>query len=55
MDRERATEIAERCAALKLIHGDGSTGPGEDIRVAVKKLRERVDAGEIAECIFGED
>jgi len=39
-----------------VIHGYGSTGVGGDIRLAVqKRLRELVDAGEIAACIFGEN
>jgi len=56
MDRELALARAEKCAALKVIHGYGSTGAGGDIRVAVqKRLRELQHAGEIAGCIFGED
>jgi hypothetical protein len=56
MERELASARAAKCAALKVIHGYGSTGAGGDIRVAVqKRLRELVDAGEIAGCIFGED
>lgn len=56
MDRELASARAEKCAALKIIHGYGSTGAGGDIRVAVqKRLLELVDAGQIAGCIFGED
>jgi hypothetical protein len=56
LDRELASARAEKCPALKVIHGYGSTGAGGDIRVAVqKRLRELVDAGEIAGCIFGED
>jgi hypothetical protein len=56
LDRELASAHAEKCPAVKVIHGYGSTGAGGDIRVAVqKRLRELVDAGEIAGCIFGED
>ena len=43
-------------AAIKLIHGYGSTGAGGDIRIAVqKRLRELAEAGEIRAVIFGED
>ena len=56
MDRELASARAEKCTALKVIHGYRSTGAGGDIRVAVqKRLRELVEAGEIAGCIFGEN
>ncbi len=41
---------------LKIIHGYGSTGAGGDIRIAVqKRLRELADAGQVRDCIFGEN
>ncbi len=55
---ERELGIARRDGAslLKIIHGYGSTGAGGDIRIAVqKRLRELVEAGEVRECIFGEN
>ena len=56
MNRELASARAKKCAVLKVIHGYGSTGAGGDIRIAVqKRLRELLDSGEIAGCIFGED
>jgi hypothetical protein len=43
-------------AAIKLIHGYGSTGQGGDIRIAVQKtLAQRAAAGEIRAFIAGED
>lgn len=55
---ERELGIARRdgISLLKIIHGYGSTGAGGDIRIAVqKRLREMVEAGEVRECIFGEN
>lgn len=41
---------------LKVIHGYGSSGEGGNIRIAVqKRLREVADAGQIRDCIFGEN
>ena len=46
----------QKSRLLKVIHGYGSTGAGGDIRIAVqKRLRELVEAGNIAGCIFGEN
>ena len=46
----------ERLAAIKVIHGYGSSGVGGDIRIAAqKRLRELVEAGEVRGVIFGED
>lgn len=43
-------------AAIKVIHGYGSSGVGGDIRIAAqKRLRELVEAGEVRGVIFGED
>lgn len=43
-------------ALLKLVHGYGSSGVGGDIRIAVQaRLREMADAGQIRDCIFGEN
>lgn len=56
LTREIALAREEKCSALKLIHGYGSTGVGGDIRIAVqKRLRELMLAGELSGCIFGED
>ena len=55
---ERELGIARRHGAslLKIIHGYGSSGAGGDIRIAVQKqLRELVEAGEVRDCIFGEN
>src|SRR5271169_2783695 len=54
--RELALARAQKSSLLKLIHGDGSTGAGGDIRIAVQKhLRELADRGQIRACIFGEN
>lgn len=46
----------ERYAAVKLIHGYGSTGKGGEIRIAVQKTLAQQDAaGEIRSFIPGED
>ncbi len=53
-----ALRIARRegYAAVKLIHGYGSTGKGGDIRIAVQKtLVQQAAAGEIRAFIAGED
>ncbi len=56
LDRELALARQQRCFLVKLVHGYGSTGAGGDIRIAVqRRLRELADAGQIRECIFGED
>ena len=56
MDREIAVARQQKHFLLKVIHGYGSSGEGGDIRIAVqKRLRELVEEGQIAGCIFGED
>lgn len=56
LQREIALARQERLAAIKVIHGYGSSGVGGDIRIAVqKRLHELVEAGEIGGVIFGED
>jgi hypothetical protein len=56
LDRELALARQQKCLLVKLVHGYGSTGAGGDIRIAVqRRLRELADAGQIRECIFGEN
>ena len=56
LDRELMLARDQKSRLLKVIHGYGSTGAGGDIRIAVqKRLRELVEAGNIAGCIFGEN
>ncbi len=46
----------ERFAAVKIIHGYGSSGVGGDIRVAVQRvLAQKAAAGEIRAFMAGED
>ena len=46
----------QKCSLLKVIHGYGSTGAGGDIRVAVqRRLYDLAEAGQIRNCIFGEN
>lgn len=55
---EDALRIArnEKFAAVKLIHGYGSSGVGGDIRIAVQKiLAQKVSAHEIRAFTAGED
>ncbi len=55
---EDALRIArkEHCAAVKLIHGYGSSGVGGDIRiVAQKTLAQKLNGKEIRAFIPGED
>jgi len=41
---------------LKLVHGYGSTGVGGDLRIALQStLRQMAAAGEIRDCIYGEN
>jgi DNA-nicking Smr family endonuclease len=43
-------------AAVKFIHGYGSSGVGGEIRMAVqKRLREMESSGQVRACIFGEE
>ena len=56
LDRELARSRQEGCKVLKLIHGYGSSGAGEEIRIVVqKRLSEMATRVEIRACIFGED
>jgi len=56
LDREIALARQGKVAALKVIHGYGSTGAGGDIRIAVqRRLHELAEAGQIRGCIFGEN
>lgn len=55
LEREVALARQETAAAVKFIHGYGSTGAGGEIRIAVqKRLRELAANGQIRACIFGE-
>lgn len=46
----------ERCVAVKIIHGYGSSGEGGAIRTAMQaELMQRARAGEIRAFIAGED
>ena len=41
---------------LKLVHGYGSSGVGGDLRIALQAtLRQMANAGEIRDCIYGEN
>ena len=41
---------------LKLVHGYGSSGVGGDLRIALQStLRQMANAGEIRDCIYGEN
>lgn len=41
---------------LKIVHGYGSTGVGGELRIALQStLRQMVTAGDIRECIYGEN
>lgn len=56
LEREIALARQQKQSVLKVIHGYGSSGEGGDIRIAVqKRLREVADAGQIKDCIFGEN
>jgi hypothetical protein len=56
LDREIAIARKEGVALLKIIHGYGSSGAGGDIRIAVQaRLHQMVDAGQISNCVFGEN
>jgi hypothetical protein len=56
LEREITIARQEGNALLKIVHGYGSSGAGGDIRIAVQaRLREMADAGQIRNCIFGED
>ncbi len=56
LERELAQARRERHAAVKFVHGYGSSGVGGDIRIAVqKRLHELLGEGQIRGCVFGED
>jgi Tfp pilus assembly protein PilV len=56
LEREIAQARQQKHSLLKVIHGYGSTGAGGDIRIAVqKRLYEMTEAGQIRDCIFGEN
>lgn len=56
LDREIALARQQRHSLLKVIHGYGSTGAGGDIRIAVqRRLHDLAGAGQIRDCIFGEN
>ncbi len=56
LDREIALARQEKHSLLKVIHGYGSTGAGGDIRIAVqRRLHDLAGAGQIRDCIFGEN
>ena len=56
LDREIAPARQEKQSLLKVIHGYGSTGAGGDIRLAVqRRLHDLAEAGQIRDCIFGEN
>jgi hypothetical protein len=56
MEQALARARSENHAAVKFIHGYGSSGVGGEIRIAVqKRLREMEHGGAIRACIFGED
>lgn len=56
MEHELHTARQQRCAAIKLIHGYGSSGVGGSLRVELQKeLRKLVKAGTIRSFIAGED
>ena len=56
LERELSLARHSKIALLKVVHGYGSSGVGGDIRIAVqRRLRELVEAGQIRDCIFGEN
>jgi hypothetical protein len=56
LDREIALARQEKHSLLKVIHGYGSTGAGGDIRIAVqRRLHDLAEAGQVRDCIFGEN
>jgi len=56
LQRELAMARQGKATLLKVIHGYGSSGAGGEIRIAVqKRLHEMREAGQIRDCIFGED
>ena len=56
LEAELKTARAQKVAALRVIHGYGSSGKGGALRVAIQlRLRELQQSGEIREVIYGED
>jgi len=56
MERELQVARQQRCAAVKLIHGYGSSGAGGSLRIELQKeLRRLAEAGTIRAFIAGED
>jgi hypothetical protein len=56
MERELQVARQEKCVAVKLIHGYGSSGAGGALRIELQKdLRKLVDQGTIKAFVAGED
>ncbi len=56
MERELHLARQQRCTAVKLIHGYGSSGAGGFLRIELQKeLRRLAQAGSIRAFIAGED
>ncbi len=56
MERELSLARRQGYAAIKFIHGYGSSGAGGDIRIAAQKaLVDQVREGQVRAVIFGED
>jgi hypothetical protein len=56
MERELHVARQQRCAAVKLIHGYGSSGAGGSLRIELQKeLRRLAEAGTIRAFIAGEE
>jgi hypothetical protein len=56
LEHELSQARRSGCAALKLIHGYGSSGAGGALRAELQKdLRQAVDQGRLRACIAGED
>jgi hypothetical protein len=56
LGREIALAREQKHSVLKVVHGYGSTGTGGDIRIAVqRRLHDLAEAGQIRDCIFGEN
>jgi hypothetical protein len=56
LSHELHTARAERCTAVKIIHGYGSSGQGGALRVELQKeLRQMQARGEVSDAIPGEE
>jgi hypothetical protein len=56
LDYELQRARSEGCAAVKVIHGYGSSGVGGALRTAIQaKLRAAAERGELRAVIYGED